>query len=145
MRKRSPCGAASQPRPVAHVVKDLTAECDGDLAATGASSCSRRSVGCPALQIDDFTRHHGYTPGIKTVISIPDQVFNEAERLVARVKTSRSELYSRAIAEFISRHDEDVVTRAFDEVTRNVNADPSDTQTSTSTAAALAILRQVEW
>ena len=143
MRKRSPCGAASQPRPVAHVVKDLTAECDGDLAATGASSCSRRSVDCPALQIGDFTRHHGYTPGMKTVISIPDQVFNEAERLVARFKTSRSELYSRAIAEFISRHDEDVVTRALDEVTRNVNADPSDTQTST--AAALAILRQVEW
>lgn len=73
-------------------------------------------MGCPAVQIDDFTGHPGYTPGMKTVISIPDQVFNHAERLVARFKTSRSELYSRAIAEFIARHDEDAVTQALDEV-----------------------------
>jgi hypothetical protein len=75
--------------------------------------------------------------------SIPDQVFNQAERLVARFNTSRRELYSRAIAKFIARHDEDVVTQALDEVARNVNADPFDTLTTN--AAALAILRQVEW
>lgn len=143
MRKRTTCGAACYPRPIADVVKDLAAEFDGGVAATGAASCSRRSVGCPALQVIDFTLGHGYTPSMKTAVSIPDQVFNDAERLVARFKTSRSELYSRAIAEFIARHDEDAVTQALDEVARNVNADPSDTQTTT--AAALAILRQVEW
>lgn len=91
----------------------------------------------------DFASKCGYTPGMKTAISIPDNVFNDAERLVARFKTSRSELYSRAVAEFIARHDEDSVTQALDEVARNINADPSDTQMTT--AAASAILRQVEW
>ncbi len=91
----------------------------------------------------DFASNCGYTFGMKTAISIPDNVFNDAERLVARFKTSRSELYSRAVAEFIARHDEDSVTQALDEVARNINADPSDTQMTT--AAASAILRQVEW
>lgn len=80
---------------------------------------------------------------MKTAISIPDHVFNDAERLVARFKTSRSELYSRAIAEFIARHDDDAVTRALDEVARNINPDPSETQLISS--SAVAILRQVEW
>ena len=70
-------------------------------------------------------------------------MFNDAERLVARFKTSRSELYSRAIAEFVARHDDDAVTQALDEVARNINADPSDAQMTT--ASAFAILRQVEW
>lgn len=80
---------------------------------------------------------------MKTAISIPDDLFNDAERLVARFKTSRSELYSRAIAEFVARHDDDAVTQALDEVARNINADSSDNQMTT--ASAFAILRQVEW
>jgi hypothetical protein len=70
-------------------------------------------------------------------------LFNDAERLVARFKTSRSELYARAIAEFVARHDNDAVTQAFEELGLNINADPSDTQMTTATA--LAVLRQVEW
>ncbi|NBO93994.1 MAG: hypothetical protein EBV06_17060 [Planctomycetia bacterium] len=80
---------------------------------------------------------------MKTAISIPDDLFNDAERLVARFKTSRSELYSRAIAEFVARHDDEAVTRALDEVAHNINADPSDTQMTS--ASAFAVLRQVEW
>jgi metal-responsive CopG/Arc/MetJ family transcriptional regulator len=36
---------------------------------------------------------------MKTVIFIPDEVFAEAEKLARRLKTSRSELYSRALRE----------------------------------------------
>jgi len=80
---------------------------------------------------------------MKTAISIPEDLFNDAERLVARFRTSRSELYSPAIAEFVARHDDDAVTRALHEVARNINADPPDTQMTT--ASAFAVLRQVEW
>jgi metal-responsive CopG/Arc/MetJ family transcriptional regulator len=80
---------------------------------------------------------------MKTAISIPDDLFNDAERLVARFKTSRSELYSRAIAEFVARHDEDAVTQALNEMVRNLNTDSSDSRQTT--ASAVAILRQVEW
>jgi metal-responsive CopG/Arc/MetJ family transcriptional regulator len=80
---------------------------------------------------------------MKTAISIPDDLFNDAERLVARFKTSRSELYSRAIAEFVARHDEDAATQALNDVVRSLNTDSSDSRQTT--ASAVAILRQVEW
>jgi metal-responsive CopG/Arc/MetJ family transcriptional regulator len=38
---------------------------------------------------------------MKTAISIPDAVFDEAERLAKSRGLSRSELYSRAIAEYV--------------------------------------------
>src|SRR4051794_23854947 len=38
---------------------------------------------------------------MKTAISIPDEIFEEAERLAKHVKRSRSEVYSRALAEYV--------------------------------------------
>ena len=49
----------------------------------------------------------GYTTGMKTAVSIPDDVFEDAERLASRLRTSRSQLYARALAEFVARHDDD--------------------------------------
>ena len=39
---------------------------------------------------------------MKTAISIPDDIFEEAERLAQRRGLSRSELYAKALAEYIS-------------------------------------------
>jgi len=80
---------------------------------------------------------------MKTAVSIPDDVFDEAERLVARFQTSRSQLYARALAEFIARHDEDSVTRALDRVADEVAEMDSDTAAAKSMARTA--LRQVEW
>jgi metal-responsive CopG/Arc/MetJ family transcriptional regulator len=38
---------------------------------------------------------------VKTAISLPDEIFEEAERLARRRGMSRSELYARAVAEFV--------------------------------------------
>jgi hypothetical protein len=62
----------------------------------------------------------GYTLGMKTAISLPDDVFEGAERLAKRLKMSRSELYARAVAEFISRYSPDEVTESFDKVCAEV-------------------------
>jgi antitoxin MazE6 len=51
---------------------------------------------------------------MKTAVSIPDEVFDEAERLARRTKRSRSEVYSRALAEYVARHAPDRVTEAMD-------------------------------
>ena len=53
---------------------------------------------------------------MKTAISIPDKVFEEAERLAERLQTSRSQLYTRALAEFVARHDDDQVAAAMNRV-----------------------------
>ncbi len=47
----------------------------------------------------------GYNPGytfvMKTAISIPDRLFEAAERLARRLGMSRSELYSKAVASYV--------------------------------------------
>ena len=53
---------------------------------------------------------------MKTAISVPDDVFADAERLAKRMRKSRSELYSRALREFVARHADDRVTEALNEV-----------------------------
>jgi metal-responsive CopG/Arc/MetJ family transcriptional regulator len=51
---------------------------------------------------------------MKIAVSVPDGVFEEAEQLARRMKWSRSEVYSRALAEYLARHAPDRVTEAMD-------------------------------
>jgi hypothetical protein len=46
----------------------------------------------------------GYAAIMKTALSIPDEVFHAAEEISKRLRMSRSELYSRAVAAFIASH-----------------------------------------
>jgi metal-responsive CopG/Arc/MetJ family transcriptional regulator len=62
------------------------------------------------------TSAFGYTYGMKTAISVPEDVYTEAERLAQRLQISRSELYSRAVHEFVCRHAPDRVTETLDRV-----------------------------
>lgn len=47
---------------------------------------------------------------MKTAISIPDAEFEAAEKLAKRLNMGRSEVYRRAIADFLNRHTESRVT-----------------------------------
>jgi metal-responsive CopG/Arc/MetJ family transcriptional regulator len=49
---------------------------------------------------------------MKTAISLPDEVFEQAERAAKRLKVSRSELYGRALSEYLARHTDSEVTAA---------------------------------
>jgi predicted transcriptional regulator len=83
----------------------------------------------------------GYTPGMKTAVSIPDPIFKKAEQLARRMKKSRSELFSNALAEYVDRHAPDQITEAMNEVCREVGseADPF------VTAAARRAMERIEW
>jgi predicted transcriptional regulator len=59
---------------------------------------------------------------MKTAVSIPDDVFEDAERLASRLQTSRSKLYARALAEFVARHDDDRITALMDQAVREAGA-----------------------
>ncbi len=49
---------------------------------------------------------------MKTAISIPDDLFQAAEKLAKRLSVSRSELYAKALAAFLeSRGGQDVTER----------------------------------
>jgi predicted transcriptional regulator len=79
---------------------------------------------------------------MKTAVSIPDDVFAEAELLAKALKTSRSEIYSRALAEFVGRHAPDRVTEALNDV---ITAAGAETEQTFSRRAARRVLRKVEW
>lgn len=85
--------------------------------------------------------HGGYTAGMKTAVSIPDGVFEKAERLARRMKKSRSELYSRALSEYLARHAPDHVTEAMDQVCAELGAG-LDAFVST---ASRHVLERSEW
>ncbi|MDH3472256.1 MAG: ribbon-helix-helix domain-containing protein [Rhodospirillales bacterium] len=53
---------------------------------------------------------------MKTAISIPDAEFEAAEKLAGRLGLSRSELYRRAVGEFLARHSDEAVTEKLNEV-----------------------------
>ena len=53
---------------------------------------------------------------MKTAISIPDPVFEAAERAAGRLGISRSELYARAVQAYLDALRKDDVTRRLDDV-----------------------------
>ncbi|MDC0434830.1 hypothetical protein OAM69_04215 [bacterium] len=53
---------------------------------------------------------------MKTAISIPDKVFQAAERAAAKLGVSRSELYVSAVQEYIERHGREGVTDELNDV-----------------------------
>lgn len=53
---------------------------------------------------------------MKTAISIPDKLFRSADALAKRLRISRSELYSTAIIEFLSKHQSRHITARLDAV-----------------------------
>lgn len=48
---------------------------------------------------------------MKTAISIPDNLFSEAEITAKQLGLARSQLYVRAIKEFIEHHNKDTITK----------------------------------
>jgi len=58
----------------------------------------------------------GYTIHMKTAISIPDDLFEAAEKMARKLKISRSEFYQQAVASFLQQHGADVVRESLDRV-----------------------------
>jgi len=81
------------------------------------------------------------TKGMKTAVSIPDDVFEGAERLARRTRKSRSELFSEALKEYVARHAPEEVTEAMNRVCVDLG-DPKDLFVS---SAARRVLERSEW
>jgi metal-responsive CopG/Arc/MetJ family transcriptional regulator len=78
---------------------------------------------------------------MKTAISIPDEIFEGAERLARRTKKSRSQLFSDAVKEYVARHAPENVTDAMDRVCAELG-NPTDEFVA---VAAHRILERSEW
>lgn len=60
---------------------------------------------------------------MKTAISIPDDVFEAADRTARKLGVSRSELYATAVHEFVERHRVEDVTSKLNEVYASTRSD----------------------
>lgn len=80
---------------------------------------------------------------MKTAISLPDDVFDEAESLARRLGKSRSELYRAALAEYAARHDPEGITHAMNQAIDQLGEDPDPDPFRA--AAARRVLERTEW
>ncbi len=78
---------------------------------------------------------------MKTAISIPDEVYQGAERLARRTKKSRSRVYGDALKEYLARHAPDEVTEAMNRACAEVG----ETKDPFVSSAARRILERSEW
>ena len=62
---------------------------------------------------------------MKTAISIPDPIFNEAEGLAHRLGMSRSQLYAKAVEEYTKLRNTENITEKLNELysTKNISLD----------------------
>jgi antitoxin MazE6 len=83
----------------------------------------------------------GYTPGMKTAVSVPDDLFAQIDRLARRSNRSRSEVYSTALREYLARHEPNEITAALDRVVAEIGSEDREF----IDAAARGTLGRTEW
>jgi predicted transcriptional regulator len=57
-----------------------------------------------------------YTGVMKTAVSLPDEIFKQAEATAKKLRMSRSRLYANAISEYLKRHRDDSITERLNQV-----------------------------
>ncbi|MBB2893102.1 ChpI protein [Flexivirga oryzae] len=62
---------------------------------------------------------------MKTAVSIPDDVFRDADETATRLGWSRSQLYTRAIRDFLEGQEDDPVTAALDALAEDAAVTPN--------------------
>jgi metal-responsive CopG/Arc/MetJ family transcriptional regulator len=81
------------------------------------------------------------TDGMKIAVSVPDDIFERADRLARSAGRTRSDVYSSALREYVARHAPDEITEALDHVVHQVGeaVDPF------VAAAGRGVLLATEW
>lgn len=78
---------------------------------------------------------------MKVAVSIPDAVFAAADALAKQLRTSRSDLYARAVSAYVDKHSDEQITAAINAVVDEVGDEPDPFLER----ARRRIFDQVEW
>jgi metal-responsive CopG/Arc/MetJ family transcriptional regulator len=78
---------------------------------------------------------------MKTAVSIPDDLFEAAERLARRTRKSRSGLFSDALREYVARRSPDKITESMDHALTEIGKGKDDFVS----LASRRRLEQSEW
>lgn len=74
---------------------------------------------------------------MKTAISIPDEVFRQADRLAKKLGISRSEFYSQAVSRFLEERGREGITKALDAL---FTEEPSELDTNIAAAQTSSVV-----
>jgi metal-responsive CopG/Arc/MetJ family transcriptional regulator len=88
-----------------------------------------------------LARSLGYTLGMKTAVSIPNEIFEAAERLARRTRKTRSRLFSDALREYVARRSPEKITESMDQALAEIGEEKDLFVSSASRRR----LDQVEW
>jgi metal-responsive CopG/Arc/MetJ family transcriptional regulator len=61
---------------------------------------------------------------MKTAISLPDSVFQQADELAQQLGLSRSELYAKALKAYLTRHSRDQILLKLNQVYGSESSEP---------------------
>jgi len=90
----------------------------------------------------------GYTRVIlflmKTAVSLPDSLFKAAEKTAEKLGIPRSQLFAKALEEFIYNHEESEITDKLNEIYSKVNTD-EDAYHTASVSALRALTKDDTW
>ena len=78
---------------------------------------------------------------MKVAVSIPDTVFEAAERVSRRLRVPRSQLYARALQAFVKQHSGGEITERLNAVYGKLSSKLDDK----IQAASLSVLRRERW
>ena len=78
---------------------------------------------------------------MKVAVSIPDPLLKEVDSLAAQLHASRSEIFSRALREFLARHAPDRLTEQMNAALLQI----ADQKDPFANEAARGVLKRVDW
>ena len=78
---------------------------------------------------------------MKVAVSLPDPVFQAAERACQRMRVSRSRLYATAVDEFVRQHSDDDITERLNKAYART---PSKIDPAIE-AASIEVIRRERW
>lgn len=78
---------------------------------------------------------------MKTAVSVPNEVYQQAEELARRTGRTRSEIYSTALRDYLAHHQPVPLTAAMDQALDEIEPQPDPFLD----AVARATLAEAEW
>lgn len=84
----------------------------------------------------------GYTEGVKTAISLPDETYEQATRQAAELGISRSEFFARAARSYLDQLAAQSLTQQINEALQDAD---DDSNAAAATAGRLHLAGQDDW
>ena len=82
---------------------------------------------------------------MKVAVSIPDDVFADADRLAQRLNTSRSAVYARALRKFVSDNDEQSITAQINAVVDSLTEEEKEEDLRFVRRASALMVKRIDW